>query len=109
MAKKTTVPRKRRPGRIARQADLLTTVYKVVSEVGIDAASMRQIADRAKVSTGTISYHFGNKEKLVMAALQAAYQMPVPDDDAKSSPLARLKAFAFRCILHEPNDRFWRF
>ena len=109
MAKKTTVPRKRRPGRIARQADLLTTVYKVVSEVGIDAASMRQIADRAKVSTGTISYHFENKEKLVMAALQAAYQMPVPDDDANSSPLARLKAFAFRCILHEPNDRFWRF
>jgi TetR/AcrR family transcriptional repressor of bet genes len=109
MAKKATVPRKRRPGRIARQADLLTTVYKVVSEVGIDAASMRQIADRAKVSTGTISYHFENKEKLVMAALQAAYQMPVSDDDANSSPLARLKAFAFRCILHEPNDRFWRF
>jgi AcrR family transcriptional regulator len=109
MAKKTTVPRKRRPGRIARQADLLTTVYKVVSEVGIDAASMRQIADRAKVSTGTISYHFESKEKLVMAALQAAYQMPVSDDDANSSPLARLKAFAFRCILHEPNDRFWRF
>jgi TetR/AcrR family transcriptional repressor of bet genes len=78
-------------------------------EVGIDAASMRQIADRAKVSTGTISYHFENKEKLVMAALQAAYQMPVRDDDANSSPLARLKAFAFRCILHEPNDRFWRF
>jgi len=52
MAKKTTVPRKMRPGRIARQADLLATVYKVVSEVGIDAASMRQIADRAKVSTG---------------------------------------------------------
>jgi len=44
-----------------------------------------------------------------MAALQAAYQMPVPDDDANSSPPARLKAFAFRCILHEPNDRFWRF
>jgi TetR/AcrR family transcriptional repressor of bet genes len=109
MAKKATVPRKRRPGRIARQADLLTTVYKVVSEVGIDAASMRQIADRAEVSTGTISYHFENKEKLVMAALQAAYQMPVSDDDANSSPLARLKAFAFRCILHEPNDRFWRF
>jgi TetR/AcrR family transcriptional regulator, transcriptional repressor of bet genes len=109
MAKKATVPRKRRPGRIAREADLLTKVYNVVSEVGIDAASMRQTADRSKVSTGTISYHFENKEKLVMAALQAAYQMPVPDDDANSSPLARVKAFAFRCILHEPNDCFWRF
>lgn len=44
-----------------------------------------------------------------MAALQAAYQMPVPDDDANSSLLARLKVFVFRCILQEPNDRFWRF
>jgi TetR/AcrR family transcriptional repressor of bet genes len=109
MAKKATTAPKKRPGRIARQADLLTTVYKVVSEFGIDAASMRQIATRAKVSTGTINYHFENKEKLVMAALQAAYQMPVPNDDANHSPLARLKAFAFRYILHEPNDRFWRF
>ena len=51
---KTAKKRQTRPGRIARQAELLTTVYKVVSEFGIDAASMRQIATRAKVSTGTI-------------------------------------------------------
>jgi BetI-type transcriptional repressor, C-terminal len=25
------------------------------------------------------------------------------------TPLERLKGFAFRYILHEPNDRFWRF
>src|SRR5258708_12750482 len=69
---------------------------------------MRQIATRAKVSTGTINYHFENKEKLVMAALQAAYQMPVPNYHIDHSPLARLKPFAFRYILHYPNDRFWR-
>lgn len=84
-------------------------VYKVVSEFGIDGASMRLIASRAKVSTGTINYHFGNKQKLVMAALQSAYQIPVPNYDIARSPLGRLKAFAFMYILHEPNDRFWRF
>jgi TetR/AcrR family transcriptional repressor of bet genes len=99
----------KRPGRVKRQQELLSTVYQVVSEFGIDGASMRQIATRAKVSTGTINYHFGNKEKLVMAALQAAYQLPVPNDHTDHTPLARLKAFAFRYILHEPNDRFWRF
>jgi len=109
MAKKAKGALGKRPGRAIRQQELLGTVYRVVSEFGIDGASMRQIATRAKVSTGTINYHFGNKEKLVMAALQAAYQMPVPDDHIDHSPLARLKAFAFRYILHEPNDRFWRF
>jgi TetR/AcrR family transcriptional regulator, transcriptional repressor of bet genes len=109
MAKKASGTPKKRPGRIRRQAELLTTVYKVVSEAGIDGASMRQIATRAKVSTGTINYHFENKEKLIMAALQAAYQMPMPNQGPTNSPLARLKAFAFGYILHEPNDRFWRF
>jgi AcrR family transcriptional regulator len=99
----------KRPGREIRKRELLDTVYRVVSEFGIDGASMRQIATRAKVSTGTINYHFENKEKLVMAALQAAYQMPVPNYHIDHTPLARLKAFAFRYILQEPNDRFWRF
>ena len=106
---KTAKKTQKRPGRIARQADLLTTVYKVVSEFGIDAASMRQIATRAKVSTGTINYHFRNKERLVMEALQAAYQKTLPDADSSHTPLERLKGFAFGYILHEPNDRFWRF
>ena len=106
---KTVKKRQKRPGRIVRQAELLTTVYKVVSEFGIDAASMRQIATRAKVSTGTINYHFRNKEKLVMEALQAAYQMTLPEADSSHTPLERLKGFAFGYILHEPNDRFWRF
>src|ERR1700738_5329153 len=100
MGKKAKGAPGRRPGRVKRQQEVLSPVYKVVSEFGIDGASMRQIATRAKVSTGTINYHFGNKQKLVMAALQAAYQMPVPNYHIDHSPLARLKAFAFRYILH---------
>jgi TetR/AcrR family transcriptional regulator, transcriptional repressor of bet genes len=108
--KTTKTARKRRPGRVIRQAELLKTVYEVVSEVGIDAASMRQIATRAKVSTGTINYHFKNKEQLVMAALQTAYLMPLRGTEPTNSPLDRLKGFAFGYIMQtEPNDRFWRF
>lgn len=98
----------KRPGRVQRRKDLLGTVYEVISEFGIDGASMRQIADRAEVSTGTINYHFGNKQKLIMAALQAAYETP-SEEEPTSSPLAQLKVFAFSHIFRTQNDRFWRF
>ncbi len=99
----------RRPGRVQRRQDLLGVVYDVVSESGIDGASMRQIADRAQVSTGTINYHFGNKEKLVMAALRAAYQTMPPKGGLEISPLEQLKGFAFSYIFRSSQDRFWRF
>jgi len=44
-----------------------------------------------------------------MAALQAAYNFPLPGADATHSPLTRLKVFALGYILNEPNARFWRF
>lgn len=84
------------------------TVYEVISEVGVDGASMRQIAERAEVSTGTINYHFKNKHKLIMAALQAAYESP-SETEPSSSPLEQLKVFAFSHIFRSSNDRFWRF
>jgi AcrR family transcriptional regulator len=99
----------KRPGRVQRRRDLLGTVYEVISESGIEGASMRQIAERAKVSTGTINYHFGNKQKLIMAALQAAYEAPPDQDSESGSPLGRLKAFAFSHIFRSSSDRFWRF
>lgn len=101
-------PTKKRPGRVQRRKDLLGTVYEVISEVGVDGASMRQIAERAEVSTGTINYHFKNKHKLIMAALQAAYESP-SETEPSSSPLEQLKVFAFSHIFRSSNDRFWRF
>jgi AcrR family transcriptional regulator len=109
MRRKTKATATKRPGRAQRRKDLLGTVYTVISESGIDGASMRQIADRANVSTGTINYHFGNKQKLIMAALQAAYLTPGDHEQAADSPLDRLKIFAFSHIFQSSTDRFWRF
>lgn len=108
MKKKSKALAGKRPGRVQRRKDLLGIVYEVISESGIDGASMRQIADKAEVSTGTINYHFGNKQKLIMAALQAAYETP-SEEGPSSSPLAQLKVFAFSHIFRSSNDRFWRF
>ena len=84
---------KKRPGRVQRRKNLLGAVYAVISESGIEGASMRQIADRANVSTGTINYHFGNKHKLIMAALQTACLHP--QDSSADSPVANPKASPF--------------
>jgi TetR/AcrR family transcriptional regulator, transcriptional repressor of bet genes len=109
MKRKARAASKKRPGRTQRRRDLLGTVYTVISENGIEGASMRQIADRANVSTGTINYHFGNKHKLIMAALQAVHLTPAEGDWSADSPLAQLKIFAFSHIFRSSTDRFWRF
>jgi AcrR family transcriptional regulator len=100
---------RKRPGRVQRRKNLLDAVHEVISESGIDGASMRQIADRANVSTGTINYHFGNKHKLIMAALQASCLPPQECGSSSDSPLAQLKVLAFSHILRSSTDRFWRF
>ncbi|ABE63474.1 transcriptional regulator, TetR family [Nitrobacter hamburgensis X14] len=100
---------RKRPGRVQRRKNLLDAVHAVISESGIDGASMRQIADRANVSTGTINYHFGNKHKLMMAALQASCLPPRECDSSADSPLAQLRVLVFSHAFRSSTDRFWHF
>lgn len=98
-----------RPKTLKRRAELLGVVYDCVSEHGIDGVSMRQIAQAAKISTGTINYHFGNKYNLIIAALEAAYELPDDWEQYKGSPLAQLRRIAMGYVFRSANDRFWRF
>jgi TetR/AcrR family transcriptional regulator, transcriptional repressor of bet genes len=107
MNSRTKAAVRKRPDRIQRRKNLLDAVHAVISESGIDGASMRQIADRANVSTGTINYHFGNKHKLMMAALQASCLPPQECDSSADSPLAQLRVLAFSHTFRSSTDRFW--
>src|ERR1700761_2731314 len=49
----------------ARRKQLLRSAIETIADVGYQRASMEQIAGRAGVSVGVISYHFGNKDSLV--------------------------------------------
>lgn len=98
-----------RPKTLQRRADLLGVVYESISEHGIDGVSMRQIAEAAKISTGTINYHFGNKRNLIIAALEAAYELPEDWENYSGSPLAQLRRLVMGYIFRTPRDRFWRF
>ncbi|WP_405061720.1 TetR family transcriptional regulator [Kribbella sp. NBC_01505] len=53
----------------ARRAQLADCAVAVIGEVGIGKASMARIAERAGVSVGVISYHFGNKAGLIAAVM----------------------------------------
>lgn len=70
---------------------------------------MRQIADAAAISTGTINYHFENKHNLLIAALEAAYELPKDWKKFTGSPFSQLQRLAMGYVFRSPRDRFWRF
>lgn len=98
-----------RPGSERQQNHLLGVVYDLISEHGIDALTMRQVAEASGVSTGTINYHFRNKENLVISALETAYQLPDDWAQYQGSPAAQLKRLALGYALKVSSSRWWRF
>lgn len=98
-----------RPGQEMTRHHVLETVYELISEYGIEGISMRQVADAAGLSTGTINYHFGNKERLLIAALESAYELPSDWEHYRGSPAAQLRRLVFGYVCRTPKDRFWRF
>jgi AcrR family transcriptional regulator len=88
---------------------LLGVVYDLISEFGIEALTMRQVAEASNVSTGTINYHFKNKQNLIIAALEAAYQLPEDWEQYKGSPAAQLRRITLSYVLRATSDRWWRF
>lgn len=91
------------------QEHLLGVVYDLISEHGIHAFTMRQVAEASGVSTGTINYHFKNKENLIISALDAAYQLPSDWDQYKGSPVAQLRRLMQFYVFRAASDRWWRF
>jgi DNA-binding transcriptional regulator YbjK len=58
-------PRRHEPERRER---LLMTTLDVLAEVGVAGASLRAIARAADVPLGSLTYHFGSQEELLIAA-----------------------------------------
>jgi AcrR family transcriptional regulator len=98
-----------RPGSERQQSYLMGVVYDLIAEHGIDALTMRQVAAASGVSTGTINYHFKNKENLVISALESAYQLPSDWEEYKGSPAAQLRRLALSYALKAGSNRWWRF
>ncbi|HEU4997274.1 MAG TPA: TetR/AcrR family transcriptional regulator [Gemmatimonadaceae bacterium] len=52
-----------------RQIQILKAAYDVASRKGLDALTVRSVAQRAKLSTGLVLFHFTTKAQLITALL----------------------------------------
>jgi AcrR family transcriptional regulator len=52
-----------------RRAQMTAAVRRVVAEVGMEGATVKRIADKARVSPGLVNHYFGSKEEALTAAL----------------------------------------
>ncbi|MCC3321895.1 TetR/AcrR family transcriptional regulator [Gordonia bronchialis] len=59
--------------RTARRAQLIECAIDTIADLGVDQASMVQIAARANVSRGVATYHFTNRDELVDAVIEEVY------------------------------------
>jgi AcrR family transcriptional regulator len=55
---------------INRKAELVDATLRVIAANGVKAATVRSIADEAKVTQGLIRYHFNSKDDLIIAAYE---------------------------------------
>ncbi|KUL46158.1 TetR family transcriptional regulator [Streptomyces sp. NRRL F-4489] len=57
-----------------RRAQIIEAAIEVIAERGFAKASMAQIAQRAGVSKGVISYHFAGKSELIERTVEQVYE-----------------------------------
>lgn len=81
----------------ARRAQIIECAVETIAELGFAQASLAQIAKRAGISTGVISYYFAGKDDLigaVAAHVFAAGEAEIrPKVDDLQDPRAALRAF----------------
>jgi AcrR family transcriptional regulator len=77
------VSRRRRHDAEASRAALLKAAGTLFHERGYDAATTRDIGERAGVDPALIARYFGGKEALYLAALQQEQRAPLPADPAE--------------------------
>ena len=103
-----------RPGRLpaaARRAQLVEIGRRVFAERGYEAASVEEIADRAKVSKPIVYEHFGGKEGLYAVIVDREVEHIVASIESavrSGTPRERLDgaALAFMTYVKERPDGF---
>src|SRR5437660_9877993 len=87
--------RKVEQGRLTRER-LIATATRLFAERGYDATSIETVLHEAEVSRGALYHHFGNKEALfeaVLEAVEASIQGAiVAEAIASSDPIQALRA-----------------
>jgi len=93
----------RRESEERRRDDLIAAALDLVADGGLQAATVRAIADRAGVTPGLIRHYFSSKEELTRAAYHKLMDRMTTDSaavlqDAPTDPLARLARFVVASV-----------
>src|SRR5262249_16523198 len=80
-----------RPAKVTRVSKatrdkIIKAASHVFARNGYESAGVRAIVAEAEVNQAAINYHFGGKEGLYRAVLQAALRALMKDDDASQNP-----------------------
>jgi AcrR family transcriptional regulator len=90
--KKRNVGRPRDGNPAETRREILEAAEECFAASGFVGATTRQVAARAGVNVATLHYHFGNKERLYRAVLDAAVSGEVAEAGRNGSPVERLTA-----------------
>src|SRR5688500_18362081 len=77
---------------------LLKAAEELFALRGYDGATVRDICDRAGMNVASVSYHFGDKERLYVEALKHAHVCsmrgpPFPEPTPETPPAEKLRGF----------------
>ena len=102
----------RRAGRPASPAfsreSVAGAVADLVCERGFAGWSMRDLATRLGVSTGTLTHHFASREELALAAMDYVYGLPPDWEEMRGRSAAeRLRRICAIFVVSSPNRRRW--
>jgi TetR/AcrR family transcriptional regulator, transcriptional repressor of bet genes len=56
-----------------RRAELVDATWRVIAEEGVEAATVRRIAEAANCTTGRVTHYFASKGEVLRAALRQAH------------------------------------
>lgn len=67
---------------LEKRSHILATARQLFADRGFEGASIRDIAEQAKVNIAAVSYYFGSKQKLLEALLEQGAQLSGTTTDA---------------------------
>jgi AcrR family transcriptional regulator len=86
---------------------LIEAAGQVFAEVGYEAATVRQITDRAQVNIAAVNYHFGDKAQLYRTVLKAVTGRTIQvlkERCGEGTPEERLRQFVRSMLLVKANE-----
>lgn len=73
----------------SRRREIARAVWRAVGRVGLDAVTVRQIADEAGYSTGVLAHYFADKDEMLLYALRVSVEQAAERIEGSAGATAR--------------------